>query len=160
MSRVVPDQTKPENTFVSTTIERSESLPMTAMPMTATNFRYLAVAASCAIAHNATMIAGDLAGLHYLQSTIISFVLVGLWGYALHVRFTFRVPASAGSLTRYALAMAGNCPLWIALMFVLCDLMGASVAIAAPVATGVLFVWNFAASRWAITGRLLLGGTR
>jgi putative flippase GtrA len=155
MSSMAPDQAKPESPFVSGTAERSATMPMKGL-----DFRYLAVAASCAVAHNTTMIVGDLAGLHYLQSTAISFVLVGLWGYALHARFTFRVSASVGSLTRYALAMASNCPLWIALMFVLCDLMGVAVPVAAPAATGMLFVWNFAASRWAITGRPFLGGTR
>jgi putative flippase GtrA len=155
MNSVAPKEAASADVLVSGAAERTRG-PLTGRA----DLRYLVVAASCAIAHNAAMIAGDLAGLHYLQSTAISFVLVGLLGYALHVRFTFRVSPSAGSLTRYLLAMTGNCPLWIALMFVFCDLMGIAVAIAAPVATVMLFAWNFAASRWAITGRLLLGGTR
>jgi putative flippase GtrA len=118
--------------------------------------RYLAVGASCAILYIATMIAGDLLGLHYVASTAIAFVVVVLWGYALHARFTFQGPMSARSLTRYTAAMAGNFPLSVALMFVLCDLMGLAVPVAAPVTTAALFVWNFAASRWAMTGRLLL----
>jgi putative flippase GtrA len=126
--------------------------------MTRAEPRYLAVAASCALAHNAVMIAGDLAGLHYVQSSAFSFVLVVVWGYAWHARFTFRAPASAASLMRYAVAMAGNYPLSIALMFMLCDLMGVAVVIAAPLATTILVVWNFAASRWAITSRLVPQG--
>jgi putative flippase GtrA len=118
--------------------------------------RYLAVGASCAILYIAAMIAGDLWGLHYVASSAVSFVLVVLWGYALHARFTFRGSMSARSLLRYAAAMAGNFPLSVALMFALCDLMGVAVAIAAPVTTAALFVWNFATSRWAITGKHLL----
>jgi putative flippase GtrA len=123
--------------------------------MTRAEPRYLAVAASCALVHNAVMIAGDLAGLHYVHSSAISFILVVAWGYAWHARFTFRAPASAASLMRYALAMAGNYPLSIALMFVLCDLMGVAVVVAAPLATVILVLWNFAVSRWAITSRLV-----
>jgi putative flippase GtrA len=96
------------------------------------------------------MIAGDLLGVHYLASSAVSFVLVVLWGYALHARFTFQAPMSSASLIRYAVAMASNYPLSVALLFVLCDLVGLPMAVAAPVVTAILFAWNFAAARWAI----------
>jgi putative flippase GtrA len=117
--------------------------------------RYLAVGASCAILYIAAMIVGDLWGLHYVASSAVSFVLVVLWGYALHARFTFRAPVSGKALMRYTAAMAGNFPLSVALMFALCDLMGVAVAVAAPVTTAALFAWNFAATRWAIASKLL-----
>jgi len=151
MSGVAPEQIERENAFVPSVAERTGNTLTTRADL-----RYLAVAASCAAGYNTTMIAGDLAGLHYLQSSVISFVLIGLWGYALHAHFTFRESMSLRSLVRYTAAMAANFPLSIALLFALCDLMGLAVAIAAPVTTMALFAWNFIASRWAITGKLLL----
>ena len=114
---------------------------------------YLAVATSCALLHNAVMIGCDWLGVHYLPASGVSFVIVVLWSYALHARFTFGRPMSARSFLRYALGMATNFPGSIALMFIFCDLAGLSVAIAAPLSTVVLFAWNFTTSRWAIAGR-------
>ena len=78
--------------------------------MTGAEPRYLAVAGSCAVMHNLIMIVGNLLGVHYLSSSVVSFVLVALTGYVLHAHFTFRTSPSARSLLRYALAMAGNYP--------------------------------------------------
>ena len=98
--------------------------------------RYLAVAAAVPSSHNADHDRRQTVGVHYLSSSVVSFVLVALSGYVLHAHFTFRASPSARSLLRYALAMAGNYPLSIALLFVLCDLLGTSVMLAAPLATG------------------------
>ncbi len=112
--------------------------------------RYLVVGATCAALHNAIMIAGDLFGLHYVASTLVSFVIVVLCGYGLHSTFTFGRALSVNALWRYALGMAANLPGSIVLMFLLCSLAGLPVAIAAPATTVILFVWNFAMSHWAI----------
>jgi putative flippase GtrA len=112
--------------------------------------RYLVVGATCAGLHNVIMITGDFLGLHYVASTLVSFVIVSLCGYRLHSTFTFDRALSMSSLWRYALAMAVNLPGSIALMFVFCDLAGLPVAAAAPATTVILFLWNFAMSHWAI----------
>lgn len=112
--------------------------------------RFLIVGGTCALLHNLIMIAGDFAGLHYVVSSLISYCVVVVTGYALHRAFTFRGSAQNASFPRYALAMAANLPLSIAVMFVLVDLVGLPVFIAAPAATVLLFVWNFTVSRWAI----------
>ncbi len=112
--------------------------------------RYLVVGAACAVLHNVIMITGDLLGLHYVASTLVSFVIVVLCGYGLHSTFTFGRELSVSSLWRYALGMAANLPGSIVLMFVFCDLAGIAVAVAAPATTVVLFVWNFVMSHWAI----------
>ena len=127
--------------------------------MTGAEPRYLAVAGSCAVMHNLIMIVGNLLGVHYLSSSVVSFVLVALTGYVLHAHFTFRTSPSARSLLRYALAMAGNYPLSIALLFVLCDLLGTSVMLAAPLATGILICCNFLLSQQALTIKLLPRGS-
>jgi putative flippase GtrA len=120
--------------------------------MTESAPRYLLVGITCAILHNVILITGDFVGLHYAASCVISFVVVVLWGYGLHSTFTFGRELSAGSLLRYALGMATNLPVSIALMFLLCDVAGLVVVVAAPVATAILFLWNFATSHWAIVG--------
>jgi putative flippase GtrA len=114
--------------------------------------RYLAVATSCAILHNAVMVGCDWMAIHYVPASAVSFFIVVLWSYALHARFTFTQRVSARSFLRYALGMATNYPISIALMFLFCDLAGLTVAIAAPLSTLILFAWNFTTSRWAIVG--------
>ena len=114
--------------------------------------RYLAVAVSCALLHNAVMIGCDWMGVHYVPASGVSFLVVVLWSYALHARFTFTQQVSTKSFLRYALGMATNFPVSIALMFLFCDLAGLAVPIAAPLSTVILFAWNFTASRWAIVG--------
>jgi len=118
--------------------------------------RYLLVGIACALLHNAIMIGGDMLGMHYVASNLVSYVAVVLAGYGLHSTFTFRRSMSISSLVRYAVGMATNLPGSVLSMFVLCDLFGLAVVVAAPVTTALLFVWNFATSRWAIVGRRTL----
>lgn len=115
-----------------------------------TTTRFAVVGLVCAATHNAILIACDALRLHYSLSLLVSYVVVVLLGYALHVRFTFQHTANAASLARYALGMAANYPLTLALLFFMCDLAGWPVAIAGPAATVLLFAANFLASRWAI----------
>src|SRR6185503_14607244 len=93
--------------------------------------RYLGVGLACAILHNVVMIAGDLAGWHYVASSFVSLVVVTVFGYLLHSRWTF--PGAE--------------------RYVLVDLFGLPVPIAAPVVTVVLFAFNFTANRWALRVR-------
>ena len=88
--------------------------------------RYLAVATSCALLHNAVMIGCDWIGVHYLLSSGVSFTTVVLWSYPLHARFTFGQRLSAKSFLHYALGMATNYPASIVLMFLFYDLAGLS----------------------------------
>ncbi len=112
--------------------------------------RFVIVGLVCAAAHNAIMIAADWWHVHYAASLVLSYVVVVVLGFALHVRFTFGQQPSLNSFWRYALGMAANYPLTLALLFVMCDVAGWPVWFAAPVATVLMFAWNFAASRWAI----------
>jgi putative flippase GtrA len=121
--------------------------------MMETGHRYVAVAIACALLHNAIMIGCDFVGIHYLPANVVSYVIVVLAGYGLHSRITFGQPVSLRAFLRYAAGMVTNFPVSVVLMFILCDIAGLSVPIAAPVATAILFVWNFTTSRWAIVGR-------
>jgi putative flippase GtrA len=108
----------------------------------------------CALTHNAIMIGGDWAGLHYVASSFISFAVVVLVGYWLHSGWTFP-GAERGrmSFARYTLTMALNLPLSIAGMFVFVDLAGLGVPLAAPTVTVLLAAFNFIAGRWALRVR-------
>lgn len=112
--------------------------------------RFVIVGLVCAAAHNAIMIAADWWQIHYALSSVLSYAIVVVLGFALHVGYTFGQSPSFASFGRYALAMAANYPFTLALLFVMCDLAGWPVAVAAPVATVMMMLWNFLASRWAI----------
>ena len=112
--------------------------------------RYLLVAITCAVLYNVIMIVGDFVGMHYVASTLVSFVVVVFVGYGLHATFTFGREFSVSALWRYALGMAVNLPGSLILMFVFSGLAGIPVAVAAPATTIILFLWNFAVSHWAI----------
>jgi putative flippase GtrA len=114
--------------------------------------RYVVVASVCALVYNGAMIGADIIGLHYAIALAITFVVVVLLGYSLHVRYTFRTSLSVSGLFRYAVPMAANFPLTLAAMFVLCDLLGLAVAIAAPITTVLMFAMNYVLSKWAIVG--------
>jgi putative flippase GtrA len=114
--------------------------------------RYLLVGITCAVLNNAVMIGGDVLGLHYVACSLASYVVVVLWGYALHATFTFGQPLSWRSLIRYAASMATNLPGSIVLMFVFHDIVGLAVVAAAPAMSAILLLWNFAMSSWAIVG--------
>jgi putative flippase GtrA len=113
--------------------------------------RFVAVSAACALLHNAIVIAADRLGLHYAAASLLSFLVVVLFGYWLHCAWTFPA-AERGSMTlaRYALSMSANLPLFVGGMFLAVDVAGLGVALAAPLVTVLLWAFNFAATRWAL----------
>jgi putative flippase GtrA len=113
--------------------------------------RALIVGLTCALAHNAIMIAGDWVGLHYALSLVVSFLIVVVLGYRLHSGWTFRQTVrTRGSFGRYALIASANYPASLAGMFVFVDLLNFSVPLASPIVTVLLFALNFAGNRWAL----------
>jgi putative flippase GtrA len=116
--------------------------------------RFFTVGLVCALLHNAIMIGGDWAGLHYVASSFLSFAIVVAVGYWLHSAWTF--PDAARGRTpfaRYALTMAANLPLSIAGMFVFVDLAGLPVSLAAPLVTVLLAAFNFIGGGWALRAK-------
>jgi putative flippase GtrA len=116
--------------------------------------RFYTVGLTCALLHNGIMIGGAWLGLHYVVSSLVSFALVTSVGYWLHSVWTFP-GAERGrmSFARYMLTMSANLPLSIAGMFVLVDLAGLPVILAAPVVTVFLAAFNFLGGRWALGER-------
>jgi len=120
--------------------------------------RFLGVGFACALLHNAVMIAGDFAGWHYAASSVVSLVVVTVFGYQVHSRWTFPgAERSRSSFLRYAVTVSANFPLSLAGLYVFVDLLGVSTPIAAPVVTVLLLAFNFTANRWAL--RFRGGGT-
>jgi putative flippase GtrA len=115
--------------------------------------RFAIVGFICAVTHNAILLAAELWHIHYALSCAISYVVVALLGFTLHVCYTFQRHATAASFLRYYLSMAANYPLTLVLLFLMCDIGSWPVAVAAPIATILLLAANFLASRWAIVGR-------
>ena len=116
--------------------------------------RFFSVGLLCALLHNAIMIGGDRLGLHYVASSFVSFAIVVLVGYWLHSSWTFPGAQPGGmSFARYTLTMALNLPLSLAGMFVLVDLAGLGVPLAAPAVTVLLAAFNFVGGRWALRAR-------
>lgn len=120
------------------------------MSLWRTPTRFAIVGLLCAATHNAILLAADLWHIHYALSCAISYVIVVTLGFALHVCYTFQQPATAASFWRYGLSMAANYPLTLAALFLMCDIGSWPIAVAAPMATVLLFAVNFLASRWAI----------
>lgn len=113
--------------------------------------RFLTVGLACALLHNAIMIAGDWAGLHYVASSLVSLGVVAAFGYGLHSRWTFPGAERSGmSFVRYFVAVSLNYPLFLAGLFVFIDLLGYSVTVATPIVTVLLLIVNFIGNRWAL----------
>jgi len=113
--------------------------------------RALVVGLFCALLHNAIMIGGDWAGLHYALSLSVSFVTLVLLGYRLHSRWTYEGAMRGGaSFSRYVLVAAANYPVSLAGMFALVDVAGLSVPVASPLLTLIMFAANFLGNRWAL----------
>ncbi len=112
---------------------------------------FLLVGGFCAALNNALVIGLVWAGFHPLAASLIAFLPVVAMGFALHSLLTFQIAMSKAAFLRYALAMATNFPAWSASLFILCDLLGAPISLAAPAATVMLIVWNFLSARWALT---------
>lgn len=96
------------------------------------------------------MIGGDMAGGHYLALSLLSFAIVTPLGYVLHARFTFRKILSASAFLRFAAGVAVGFPLSVLVMAALCTGLDLPVIVAAPVATIILFAWNYASAHLAI----------
>ena len=114
----------------------------------------MVVGAACAILNMILMISGDWIGIHYAPMTVVAFFIVTPIGYLLHAGFTFGEKMSWRSFAKFTSGVAVGFPISLLAFTLLCSGLGLSVAVAAPIATVILFVWNYALAHWAILGRL------
>ena len=123
------------------------------MTISARPLRYAAVGAVCVAINNALLVGLDAAGIHYAVSVAISAAVMIPLGFALQAQFTFTAPATRAAFGRYAAVMIVNAPLAWLVLWVVHDRGALPMVYAAPVMTGLLFIWNYLASGWAITSR-------
>jgi putative flippase GtrA len=124
--------------------------PLTAGSLLDRVRRYVTVGAICALTHNIIMIGGDFLGIDYVPATLISAATVTPLGYFLHCSFTFRTAHSVEGFMRFAGGIALGYPFSLALMVLFCSGFGWPVVVAAPLATVILFAFNYIWANWAI----------
>jgi putative flippase GtrA len=123
---------------------------MIARPVLWQSSRYLAGGVFCAVLHNVIVIAVTQSGIGYPVALIVSFCITTPVGYVIHSAFTFGAARSLDRLRRFLLASVAGFFGSAALMVVLCTGLRVPVIVATPVATVILFLWNFTSARWAI----------
>lgn len=112
--------------------------------------RYTQVGLLCALLNNLIVFAMDHAGYQYVAAVCAAFALVTLIGYLLHSTYTFGVSASRAGALRFVGASLTSFPLSLGSMFVMCGGMGLSASVAMPIATVLLFAWNYALAHLTI----------
>jgi putative flippase GtrA len=112
--------------------------------------RYLAGGLACALLYNAIVIAMSACGMPYPPALVLSFLVATPVGYAIHSAYTFEQAYSARRLQRFMVAAVSGFFISAALTALFCSGLGMPVAVATPIATVLMFFWNFAVSRWAI----------
>lgn len=96
------------------------------------------------------MICGTQLRIVYPVALILSFCITTPVGYLIHSIFTFEKARSWLRLQRFLLAAIMGFMGSIMLMVLLCTGLRVPVIVATPVATVLLFLWNFTSARWAI----------
>jgi putative flippase GtrA len=115
--------------------------------------RYIGVGIFCVLLNNALLIGLDWLGVHYGISVLISAAVMLPLGFILQSRLTFGTQPGWRSFGRYSSVMIVNTPLAWLLLWATHDHAGWAMIYASPVTIGILFVWNYLASGWAIAAR-------
>lgn len=115
------------------------------------------VSAACVILNIAILVGGDFLGMHYVLSTLVSYIFCVLLGYVLHTHFSFESAFTPASFIRYAAAMSVNLPAAVLAVWLLHDVLRIPMIAAAPAAAFLLTVLNYILNRWAITGKMSIG---
>lgn len=112
--------------------------------------RYVSGGAICALLHNVLVIGLAFAGVAYALALVVSFLITTPVAYLFHTAVTFGEPRSWGRLIRFMGASLAGFGWSAALMILACSGLGLPVAVATPLVTVMVFLWNFASARWAI----------
>jgi len=112
--------------------------------------RYLGVSIACIAINNALLILLDAAGVYYGISVLISAAVMIPLGFLLQSRLTFSAVGGWPAFARYAAVMIVNTPLAWLLLWAIHGQAGVPMLYASPLMTGILFLWNYLASGWAI----------
>lgn len=121
---------------------------------TAHGARYLAGAVLCAVINNIVLIGADAFGLPLAVGVAASWAIGGMTGYLWHARITYGTALSGVSCGQFLAGVAAAIPLTWAVLAGLKHWLGLPMVVAAPVATVILFAYNYLNARLAITRRL------
>jgi putative flippase GtrA len=112
--------------------------------------RYLVIGAVCALLNNLILIGGDAAGLHYIASIMLTFMMVLPVSYLAHACWTFDVALSWTAFGRFVIGSVSSLFVASLTIWFFFALLGLPMAASAPLATVAMTVYNFAMTRWAI----------
>ena len=112
---------------------------------------HLLIGAFCALLNNLLIIGLVWRGFGYFSATWIASTPVLLAGYFLHCFLTYRTKACWSSFAMYCASILGSFPLWFAALYVIIDVAGLPIEVAAPVTTILLFFWNYISIGWAFS---------
>jgi hypothetical protein len=116
------------------------------------SLRYIAAALLSAVLGNAILIGGDALGIWYAGLVLVSWFVTGTLAYTLHAIFTFQAGMAVGSWLRFMAGNALSVPAWM-LVVGFGKTMGWPMALCAPLATIVMFAYNYINARLAILRR-------
>jgi len=112
--------------------------------------RYTAVSLFCVLFNNFLLIALDEVGIHYAVAVVISAGIMIPLAYALHSAVTFGAEPGWRAFARYFWVQIVNTPIAWLLFLLIHDWGDFPMLFAAPLVTGLLFLWNYFSSGWAI----------
>ena len=115
--------------------------------------RYVLVAATCAVANNVLLIAGDRLGYGYVVLMAATWAGVGTLGYLLHARFTFVVARGPGSYARFMAGIAAGVPVSWLLLSLCGKVLHLPMWVNAPLNTVLMVAYNYANARVAMLWR-------
>lgn len=113
--------------------------------------RYSVIGIASVLANNIILITGAMLGVHYVASTLVCFFLIGALAYIGHANITFSANHSFSGYLRYCATQGIGLGLTLAILFVMIDLLFWPIWVAAPVVSALMFLYTFAATRWAVT---------
>jgi putative flippase GtrA len=120
-------------------------------------FAYAAVGGACTLLNLTVLwLLTSIAGLHYLVSTMISFLTLTPVGFWLQKLVTFRTPRAAAGVEwpRYFATMGSSFVANLAMMYLLVSVLGLWYLAASLVVTVLLLATNFLVNdRWSFALR-------
>lgn len=122
---------------------------MNTVPDNQHSVRYIAVALLSAVLGNVIVIGGDALGVWYAALVLVSWFVAGSLAYVLHAVFTFQAGIALGLWLRFMAGNALGVPAWM-LVVGFGKMMGWPMALCAPLATLVMFAYNYINARLAI----------
>lgn len=122
--------------------------------------RYLLNGALVAAVNNVLLIVGARAAIGRLDLVIGTWIVGGSLGYWLHARTTFSARLDPCAYVRFMAGVALGIPVVWVLLEILAGWLALPMAIAAPLMTAIMLVYNYCNARFAIVRQVWHPGWR